>query len=168
MITLSTSNPPVVVQDAHERRQDLVADVLALVASGALDAAALQSRPAILRRLAAAAAHALPTGTDRLVARVADAPLATAVALYTGVPFALMDDAGTLVLGDLHPSERVVLVETLPALDASSTGELSRRLSQSGADLLGIMTAVVPRPHGGAVASIDLAEFRGPPVGTRS
>lgn len=168
MITLSMSNPPAVVQDAHERRHDLVADVLALVTRGALDASALQSRPAILRRLAAAAAQALPGGTDRLAARVADAPLATAVALYTGVPFALIGDRGAVILGDLHPSERVVLVETLPAQNASSTPEVSRQLSQSGADCLGIVTAVVPRTHGGEVDSIGLAEFHGRPTGIRS
>ena len=167
MTILTASTPPTVLQDEAERRHDLVADISALMTNGTLDSSSLQSRPAILRRLAALLAQVLPPGVDRLMSRASiDAPLATAVALHSGVSFALLDDDGRVLLGDLHPSERVVLIETLPT---ARTDELSVQLRDVGADLIGVMTAVVPDAlDHAAVDAFVLATFRPTRPGGRS
>ncbi|MHB1171207.1 MAG: hypothetical protein ACYCZY_01685 [Lacisediminihabitans sp.] len=159
MTILTTASPPAVLQDEAERRNELVADISASTTSASPDASALQSRPAILRRLASLLAHVLPSGVDRLVARASvDAPLATAVALHSGLSFALLDDDGRVVLGDLYPSERVVLVETLPVPGGQ---ELDDQIGNAGAMLLGIATAVIPDALDCAgVGSFALAIYR--------
>lgn len=112
MITLSSSIPPYVVQDATERRDDLISDLRALTGTHAKcpEASAAFHRPSILRRIAAALAPLVPAGIDRLAARSGtDAVLATALSLQTGIPFALVDIAEGIV-GEIHPSERAVLL----------------------------------------------------------
>lgn len=167
MTILTASTPPTVLQDEAERHHDLVADISALMTNGTLDSSSLQSRPAILRRLAALLAQVLPPGVDRLMSRASiDAPLATAVALHSGVSFALFDDDGRVLLGDLYPSERVVLIETLPT---ARTDDLSVQLRDVGADLIGVMTAVVPDAlDHAAVDAFVLATFRPTRPGGRS
>jgi hypothetical protein len=111
--TLSATTPPNIVQDCAVQRQDLAADLKALTESGAAypDAPAALNRPAVLRRLAAALAQRVPAGTDRLVALSGrDTALATAISLHTGIPFALVDLPACAVIGELHPSERSVIV----------------------------------------------------------
>jgi len=136
MTILTNSSPPTVQRSESERHGDLAADILALVTHGVSNASTLQSRPAILRRLAAFVAGSLPAGIDRLVAlAVTEAPLATAVSLHSGVPFALLDREGVAVLGDCYPSERVVLVETLHHA-------ATQRSVPAVATLLGVATAI--------------------------
>lgn len=162
MTILTTAPPPAVLQDEVERRHDLVADISALSTRHWLDASALQSRPAILRRLASLLAHVLPSGIDRLVARAStDAPLATAVALHSGISFALLDNDGHVVLGDLYPSEKVVLVETLAA---TVQGFDQYRLGATGAILIGVGTAVTADVGRWDPDSFALAVFRPTPV----
>jgi orotate phosphoribosyltransferase len=97
-----------------ELRRDLIA--VGLDGHGTIDVDAVQTRPALLRQIAALAAAHVPATIARLVAATADAPLATALALHTGLPFALLDDTVTRH-GELYPSEQVVAVATLDVPD---------------------------------------------------
>lgn len=113
MTTLSATIPPTIIQEAAEQRLDLAADLKALQPAngGNPDAAVALQRPAILRRLADALAVFIPAGTDRLVAQAGtDATLAAAVSLHSGIAFALVDVASGEVIGELHRSERTVLL----------------------------------------------------------
>lgn len=136
-----TSRSPARVVSRSSRQQDdeLRRDILAVAVPGhpdpsaphgGLDADAILSRPTLLRRIAGrAAAHVRP-GTDRLVAGERDAALATALALHTGLPVALLVPATERTAasprGELHPLERVVLLACLagdlPGLHASCSG----------------------------------------------
>ncbi|MFH5879410.1 hypothetical protein [Arthrobacter sp. NA-172] len=88
-------------------------------------------RPAILRRLADALARRIPAGTDRLVARSGtDGTLAAALSLHTGISFALIGLPDGVVVGELHRSERTVLVGYQPE---SSELELLAVLATAGA-----------------------------------
>jgi len=109
--TLTATIPPAVVRTPADEQSDLAADLAALAEGSAVpNVHNVQSRPAILRRLAARLADGVAPGTDRLVGELAYAPLVTAVSLHTGVPFALVDVDNHHVLGELHPSERVVVI----------------------------------------------------------
>lgn len=113
MTTLSATTPPAIIRDSAEKRQDLAADLKALqpATGGYADASVALQRPAILRRLANALAPHLPAGTDRLIARSGtDGTLAAALALHSGIAFALVDLPTGTVIGELHRSERTVLV----------------------------------------------------------
>jgi hypothetical protein len=111
--TLSATTPPSIIQDSDEQRQDLAADMNALTPADGThpDATAVLHRPAILRRIAAALAPRIPAGTDRLIARSGkDSILAAAVSLHSGISFALIDLPAGVVIGELHRSERTVLL----------------------------------------------------------
>jgi hypothetical protein len=144
MTTLSSSSVISVTQDPSDAAARLFADIRA-VASGAnpqADADALASRPGILRRLSARLAEHLPAGTDRIVARAgADAQLATALSLHSGVPVALLEADGT-VHGELYPSERVMVVAFF---DSCTVEPVRSRLALLGCSVAGILT-VITRP----------------------
>jgi hypothetical protein len=126
MTTLSATIPPAILQDAAEQRLDLAADLKALqpASGGHPDAAMALQRPAILRRIANALAPHIPAGTDRLVARAGDDTiLAAALSLHSGIAFALVELPSGLVHGELHRSERTVLVSY--EADESEKGVLS-------------------------------------------
>ncbi|MGO2596281.1 MULTISPECIES: hypothetical protein [Glutamicibacter] len=126
MTTLSTTTPPEIVQDSSEQRLDLLADLKALrPTEGDLpDARLALHRPAILRRLAESLAARIPAGVDRLVAQSGtDAILATAVSLHSGIAFALVDLANPEILGEMHRSERTLLIGF--ELDANTPGLLA-------------------------------------------
>ena len=112
MTSLTSAFPPAVHQEQQEHAHQLLEDLQALATTpgGPPQPATAQSRPAILRRLAALAAMYVPAGTDRLVAHPDDTALVTAVALHTGIPFVLLNTTGTTT-GELHPQEAVVLVQ---------------------------------------------------------
>lgn len=135
MTHLSSSFPPSVVQLPDDRRSSLAAD---LRAYGRVDTdiaardAAL-TRPSVLRRVAEQLALLVPAGTDRLVAGEGDAALATAVAIHSGIPFALVRSGSSGragIRGELHPSERVVVI--VGAFDAEAH-ILGETLKQNGA-----------------------------------
>ncbi|MFJ4261998.1 hypothetical protein ACIPYU_06115 [Paenarthrobacter nicotinovorans] len=113
MTTLSATVPPSIIQDRDEQRRDLAADLKALQppTGGHATASVALQRPAILRRIADALAPGIPAGTDRLIAGAGtDSTLAAALSLHTGIAFALVDLPGQTVIGELHRSERTVLV----------------------------------------------------------
>ncbi|APU16819.1 MULTISPECIES: hypothetical protein [Actinoalloteichus] len=93
-------------------------------------------RPSLLRRAAEVLARELPRSVDRVIApRPADAALATAVSLHTGLPFAVLGtgaaigsptstgteqapsaaDAPVVILGEVHGLETVALIGAVPA-----------------------------------------------------
>jgi orotate phosphoribosyltransferase len=147
MAALTTSIPPVVVQDPDARRDDLAADLRALAdRSGSLDAFMALSRPSILRRLARLVAERLPVGIDRLVgSHGRDDILVGAVALHTGIPFAVLDDSSGDVLGELHASENVAVV--------SAGGTDDAPLARERLEELRVHTATTVTVFGGAGAS---------------
>ncbi|MEV4330998.1 orotate phosphoribosyltransferase [Streptomyces sp. NPDC049597] len=128
-----------------------------------VDPYALHTRPTILRRLAALLADELPARLDRLVAADrADTPLVTAVALHTGLPFALAGkgpgtEGGTGLLGEVHRGERITVLTTVTAGGRSAlrTAELARR---HGAEVASVLT-VIDRDEG-AVARLAAAGHR--------
>ncbi|MCP2331096.1 hypothetical protein [Actinoalloteichus caeruleus] len=96
------------------------------------------ARPALLRRAAALLAPVLPAGVDRIVGvGPAEQPLVVATALHTGLPFAVLDDttgdpapagdAGpSLLVGEVHRHETVVLVAAAPSPADHHAGEAMR------------------------------------------
>ncbi|GAB3261490.1 hypothetical protein [Arthrobacter pigmenti] len=117
MTILSATTPPSIIQNSTEQRQNLAADLSALIPAQAIcpEASAVLHRPAILRRIAAALSGCIPAGTDRLVAcSDQDTALAIALSLHTGISFALVDVPSTGVIGELHSAERTVLLAYTP------------------------------------------------------
>lgn len=100
-----------------DERAELRADIAAVAgpAGGDEAAYAMQTHPAILRRVAALLAEELPAALDRVVAAEPVAtPLATAVALHTGLPFALADlgETGAVTWhGELRAGETVAVLD---------------------------------------------------------
>jgi hypothetical protein len=140
MTVISDSNPPTAVQDSNDARTDLARDIAALLGrTGEIDSFAIQSRPAILRRVARALGEQIPAGTDRLIARYSDAALATAVSLHTGIAFALADEAAGVCGGELHRSESVAVLQTRTPSDVTA---LPARISREGARVERVLTVI--------------------------
>ncbi|HET6356867.1 hypothetical protein [Streptomyces sp.] len=164
--------------DPVQRRSELLADLFAAayradpnafrthrdhapVTGGTFDPYALQTRPTILRRLAALLADELPGRLDRLVAAdSADAPLTTAVALHTGLPFALAaprdtpgGGTGAALYGEIHRGERVAVLTAVTAGGHSAvrTAELVRA---HGAQVTVVLT-VIDRDEGATARLAD-------------
>jgi hypothetical protein len=137
---------------ADEVRRDLAA--VAVDDAGAIEPAAILTHPALLRRIAALLAVHVPATTDRLVAAVEDAPLVTALALHTGLPFVLVDtEPARPAQGELHPSEHVVTVSVLsPATDLTGAAE------GSGAHV-GFRLAVLADPRTDLTSLFDPADL---------
>lgn len=122
-----------------------------------LDKYQFETRPGILRRLAAFLAEMLPADTDRIVGpELGAVPLATALSLETGLPFVIARrdtkaySTGRSVEGELHPGDRVSVVE-----DVITTGgqaiSAADRIAAAGAHVHGVL-AVVDREEGGREA----------------
>lgn len=133
------------------------------VSSYYFDKYMLTTRPAILRRVAAALAEMVPPETDRLAGPELGAiPLATAVALQLGLPSVFVrkqaKDYGTAASfeGEIYPGERVAVIE-----DVLTTGSEAIRsataLRELGANVLEVL-AVIDREEG-AAANIAAAGF---------
>jgi orotate phosphoribosyltransferase len=114
-----------------------------------------ETKPGILRRVAAALADQLPADADRLAGgELGAVPLVTAVALHTGLPFIIVKKQPKLhgtnrrVEGELYPGERVVIVE-----DVLTTGSEALRvaaaLGDAGAKVIRII-GVIDRGEGAA------------------
>ncbi|WP_326834600.1 hypothetical protein VSH64_06690 [Amycolatopsis rhabdoformis] len=112
---------------AARRRAELGADLRAV------GAGAFATRPSILRRAAAVLAQDLPTATDRLVTTGdTDAvALTTALALHTGLPFAVVAGQNR---PDLQRGDRVAVIT--PVADDTAAA-LADRVRAGGAEPLG-------------------------------
>jgi orotate phosphoribosyltransferase len=119
-----------------------------------IDKYLFETDPGVLRDVGRLLAQALPPDTTRLVGpALGGVPLATAVALETGLPFAIVrpeaKEYGTAraVEGRLSAGDRVVVIE-----DVVTTGRqavhAARAVEAAGASVL-LVLAVVDRCEGG-------------------
>jgi orotate phosphoribosyltransferase len=123
--------------DPHRRRSELINDLLAAAGDGARPGTivpdAFVTRPSILRRLAALLAEDLPVGLDRLgAADEAGLALTTALALHTGLPYAVLAEEGKDVVGEIHRGERLAVIDAV-----TTTGARALRAARL-ADSLGV------------------------------
>jgi orotate phosphoribosyltransferase len=143
-----------------------------------IDKYLFETQPDVLRDIARLLAHALPRDTMRLAGpALGGVPLATAVALETGLPFVIVrpqaKDHGTArtIEGRLDRGDRVVVIEDVVTTGAQAV-RAARALDAAGAQVL-LILAVVDRHEGGRegieaagyrfMALYDLAERAGPP-----
>lgn len=115
-------------QSIEERRAELLADLVS-AAWGAhgefIDADQFLSKPTVLRRLAAILAGRVPPDTDRLLGREPHSlVLGAALTLETGLPLVIarVTDSTLRCFGELHPGERVLVVEGVTGTGGSAEG----------------------------------------------
>lgn len=164
-------------QDDTERRAELGRDIMAaaylrgdfVLSSGAqssyyLDKYLFVTRPTVMRRIARLFGARVSADADRLAGpELGAVALAAVTSLETGLPFVLVrkspkrPSAATEIEGELHPGERVVILE-----DIVSTGEealsTAAKLRAAGAEVIGVL-AVVDRQLGGgeAIAAVGIS-----------
>lgn len=161
---------PNALQDLQQRRAELARDIVAasyqqgtfVLSSGAstdyyLDKYLFETKPTVLRRLASLMAPQLPAEVDRLVGpEFGTVPIVVALALESGLPFAIVGRAdgpsgvAEPIEGELHPGERVVVLEDVISSGRRILGT-ARRVRAAGADVVRVM-AVIDRQEGAAAA----------------
>jgi orotate phosphoribosyltransferase len=114
-----------------------------------------ETRPSILRRIAASFAERIPPETDRIAGpELGGVALAVALSLAIGLPFVIVKKAmkgyGTsrIVEGELHRGERLVIVEDVITSGAQAI-HAARQVERSGGQVLAIL-AVIDREQGGS------------------
>lgn len=129
-----------------------------------IDKYLFETAPDLLRDIARLLAHALPPGTTHLAGpALGGVPLATAVALETGLPFVIVrpeaKDHGTgrTVEGRLSPGDRAVVLEDVVTTGAQAV-RAARAVEAAGAQVL-LILAVVDRREGGR-EGIEAAGYR--------
>jgi orotate phosphoribosyltransferase len=122
-----------------------------------LDKYRFETRPDLLRRIAAALAGLLPAGIDRIAGpELGAVALAAAVSLETGRPFVIVRKAAKgysterLVEGELAPGDRIALLEDVLTTGAQAI-RAADRLREAGAEVVAIL-GVVDRQEGAAEA----------------
>ncbi|KUL55371.1 hypothetical protein ADL22_00270 [Streptomyces sp. NRRL F-4489] len=170
---------PAVFLTPEQRLAELRADILAAAGRAgtspsepAVDPYAFQTQPAILRRLADVLAGRLPATLDRLVAAgPVGVALTAAVALHTGLPYAVLlpgapassDSASpataspatafrTTLHGEIHRAEHVAVLDPVVTtgrriLDAAAAAE------EYGARVAGLYAALGSGSGGGAAVA---------------
>jgi orotate phosphoribosyltransferase len=113
-----------------------------------------ETKPSILRRIAAFLAEMIPPGADRIAGpELGAVPLATALSLEVGLPFVIIkkdakDYATTrLVEGELYPGEKVVVVEDVISTAAQAV-RAADQITRSGAQVL-LILGIIDREQGG-------------------
>jgi orotate phosphoribosyltransferase len=131
-----------------------------------------ETRPSILRRVAREFADKLPADTDRIAGpELGGVALAAALSITVGLPFVIVKKAtkgyGTskIVEGELHPGEKVVVVEDVITSGAQAI-HAARQVEKSGGRVLAIL-GVIDREQGGA-ENISAAGFHYEPLFRRS
>ncbi|MDQ2723932.1 MAG: orotate phosphoribosyltransferase [Actinomycetota bacterium] len=159
--------------DAHqELGRDLVASSYLrgdfVLSSGArssfyFDKYLFETKPAIMRRVAASLAELVPAGVDRLAGpELGAVALATAVSLETGIPFVIVRKeskeyaTSKVVEGEINAGERVLVVEDV-ITSAGEALKAAAKLEAIGAEVAGIL-AVLDREQTGA-ANIAAAGY---------
>lgn len=114
-----------------------------------------ETKPGILRRLAAFLAELIPPQTDRIAGpELGAVALAAALSLETGLPFVIVKKeakgygTGRLVEGELFRGEKVTVVEDVVSTAAQAI-RAAGQVSRAGAQVLAIL-AVIDREQGGA------------------
>lgn len=154
---------PIAFQTRRQRWLELARDVSAaaclrgdfvLSSSGPsveyIDKYLFETRPTILRRLAALMAESVDSTVDRLAGRELGAvPLVTALSLETGLPFVIVRSGrNPHVVGELHSGERVLLIEDVIMTGAQAITTLDT-LTARGADTTGVLAAIDRGDGGG-------------------
>jgi hypothetical protein len=143
MATTTLDNTGTIHRSRRDELADLASDLTAtaITSTGTVDTAAVHHRPSILRRLAALLAQQIGPEVDRIIADPADTALATAVSLHTGIPFVTIapDAHEGSVHGDLHASERVVVVSTITTADRQL---MKRNLNARDVEVSSTLTAI--------------------------
>jgi orotate phosphoribosyltransferase len=113
-----------------------------------------ETKPGILRRIAAFMAEMIPPSTQRIAGpELGGVPLATALSLETGLPFVILKKGskgyGTerLIEGELFAGERVVVVEDVISTAAQAI-RAAHQVTDAHAEVLAIL-AVIDREQGG-------------------
>ncbi len=129
-----------------------------------IDKYLFETRPDVLRDLARLLARALPPGTTRLAGpALGGVPLATAVALETGIPFVIVrpeaKDHGTArtIEGGLAQGDRVVVLEDVVTTGGQAV-RAARAIDAAGGQVL-LILAVVDRNEGGR-EGVERAGYR--------
>lgn len=129
-----------------------------------IDKYLFETDPALLREIARLLAAMLPPDTTRLIGpALGGVPLATAVALETGLPFAIVrpgaKEYGTakLIEGRVEAGDRAVVLEDVVTTGAQSV-RAARAVEGAGAKVLSIL-AVIDRHEGGR-EGVESAGFR--------
>lgn len=114
-----------------------------------------ETKPTILRRVAALLGEYVPGTVDRLAGpELGAVALATAVSLETGIPFVILRKAAKgygsdrLVEGEVHAGERILVVEDVVTTGAQAIAG-ANQVRRLGASVEGIL-AVLDREEGGA------------------
>jgi hypothetical protein len=133
---------------ADVRLEELARDITAffphLRSADEIDPIAFLGRPTVLRRLASVLAPLVPTGVDRLVEGGADGGvLAGALALETGIPFALLGSTED-VRGEVHPGESVLVLGVRCDTGLSRTARL---MSEQDVRVAAGLTVLGPRAN---------------------
>lgn len=156
----TAADVPAVFLEPARRTSELRADILAAATTSGrtdLDPYAYLTQPTVLRRLAADLAAALPTGCDRLITQVsAGLPLAAAVSLHTGLPFAAFDTDTAHLHGEVHQGESVAVIHP-GAPDTPAARTVAADATARGARVSTVLTVLaedIPGP----------ADPAGPPV----
>ena len=128
-----------------------------------IDKYRFETRPDLLRDIARLLAQALPPGTTALAgAAVGGVPIATAVALETGLPFVIVrpetkgHGTARTIEGILDRGDRVVVLEDVVTTGAQVV-RAARAVASAGAEVL-LVLAVVDRNEGGA-AGVQAAGY---------
>jgi len=116
-----------------------------------------ETRPDLLKPVARAFADMLPEGVQRLAgAALGGVPLATAVALETGLPFVIVRKEskgyGTenRIEGELEPGDRVVLLEDVVTTAGAALGAIEAICAAGAAGVSALI--VLDRQEGAAEA----------------
>jgi len=144
-----------------------------------IDKYLFETRPDILRDVARLLARSLPRDTTRLAGpALGGVPLATAVALETGLPFIIVrpeakaHGTARTIEGALSPGDRVVVIEDVVTTGGQAV-RAARAIEAAGGRVM-LILAVVDRHEGGREgvegagyrfeALYDLAEWSPPPA----
>jgi orotate phosphoribosyltransferase len=129
-----------------------------------IDKYLFETDPGLLRDIARLLAAMLPAGTTRVIGpALGGVPLATALALETGLPFAIVrsgaKEYGTakLIEGRVEPRDRTVVLEDVVTTGAQAV-KAARAVQDAGAEVLAIL-AVIDRHEGGR-EGVEAAGFR--------
>lgn len=129
-----------------------------------IDKYLFETQPDLLRDVARLLARLLPPGVTRLAGpALGGVPIATAVALETGLPFVIVrqeaKDHGTgrAIEGRLDPGDRVVVLEDVVTTGGQAV-RAARAVEAGGATVVEIL-AVVDRHEGGREA-VEAAGYR--------
>ncbi|MDO8484405.1 MAG: orotate phosphoribosyltransferase [Candidatus Limnocylindrales bacterium] len=119
-----------------------------------LDKYRFETKPSLLRNLAAGLARLVPPETDRLAGTELGAvALAAALSLATNLPFIIVRkfskeySTSNLIEGELAAGDRVLVIEDVITTGAQSI-KAADRVVEAGGRVLGIL-AVVDREEGG-------------------